>query len=87
MTTTAERPTTRAEWKALLRRRIEESGLSARKFAREVLRRDERNVRRWLSEDDHPIPQLVQDFLVDPTPAPWPEPEWDDDDDEDEDAA
>lgn len=67
----AETPKTREEWSELLARRIEESGLAARRFARDVLRRDERTIRRWLALDS-PIPQEVQDFLVDPKPAPWP---------------
>jgi len=41
-----------------LRRVIEASGLSARRFAREVLLRDERTVRRWLAGDS-PIPEPV----------------------------
>jgi hypothetical protein len=65
------RPATREEWALLLAQRIDESGLSARRFAREVLRRDERTIRRWIALDS-PIPAEVQDFLVDPTPAPWP---------------
>jgi hypothetical protein len=64
-------PKTREEWSALLAQRIQESGLSARRFAAEVLRRDERTIRRWLSCDS-PIPAEVQDFLVAPEPAPWP---------------
>lgn len=42
----------------LLRRAIERSGLSARRWAEEVAWRDERTVRRWLSGDS-PIPELV----------------------------
>jgi len=61
---------TRAEQVALLERRIAESGLSARRFAVEVLTRDERTIRRWLAGDQ--IPQVVLDFLEDPQPAPWP---------------
>jgi hypothetical protein len=64
-------PQTRDEWTALLNRRIDESGLSARRFAREVLRRDERTIRRWIAGDS-PIPGEVRDFLLEPTPAPWP---------------
>lgn len=74
----ADRPATEAEEGALLRRRIEESGLSNRQFAVRVLRRDERNIRRWLAGDR--IPQLVLDFLCDPAPAPWPL--WDDEEDD-----
>lgn len=45
----------------LLRKRIDESGLSARRYATEVLIRDERTVRRWLEGDR--IPNVVMDFL------------------------
>lgn len=62
---------TRAEQIALLERRIEESGLSARRFAVEVLLREERTVRRWLA-GDNPIPGVVLDFLEEPHAAPWP---------------
>lgn len=41
-----------------LRAVIEASGLSARRFADEVLLRDERTVRRWLAGDS-PIPEPV----------------------------
>jgi hypothetical protein len=41
---------------------IEASGLSARRFAVEVLIRDERTVRRWLAGDS-PVPKPVRDFL------------------------
>jgi hypothetical protein len=46
----------------LLRKAIERSGLSARAFARDVLLRDERTVRRWLAGDS-PIPEPVINFL------------------------
>jgi hypothetical protein len=46
----------------LLRAAIKDSGLSARVFARTVLLRDERTVRRWLAGDS-PIPQAVTDWL------------------------
>ena len=55
----------------LLQQCIEASGLSARRFAVEVLLRDERTIRRWLSGDS-PIPRVVLDWLGSPTPAPWP---------------
>lgn len=45
-----------------LRAAIERSGLSARAFARDVLLRDERTVRRWLAGDS-PIPEPVLAFL------------------------
>ena len=41
---------------------IQRSGLSARAFARDVLWRDERTVRRWLAGDS-PIPAVVADRL------------------------
>lgn len=47
---------------ALLRAAIEASGLSARRFAVEILLRDERTVRRWLAGDS-PIPEPVVRFL------------------------
>lgn len=46
----------------LLRAAIEASGLSARRFAVEVLLRDERTVRHWLAGDS-PIPKPVVDYL------------------------
>jgi len=62
---------TREEQVELLSRRIDESGLSAHAFARDVLRREPRTLFRWLAGDS-PIPQLVRDWLEEPTPAPWP---------------
>jgi len=41
---------------------IERSGLSARAFARDVLWRDERTVRRWISGES-PVPKVVADRL------------------------
>jgi hypothetical protein len=41
---------------------IKRSGLSARAFARDVLWRDERTVRRWLAGDS-PVPAVVADRL------------------------
>jgi uncharacterized protein YyaL (SSP411 family) len=46
----------------LLEQAIARSGLSARAFARDVLWRDERTVRRWLSGES-PIPAVVADRL------------------------
>lgn len=46
----------------LLAEAIEASGLSARRFAAEILLRDERTVRRWLAGDS-PIPKPVMDWL------------------------
>lgn len=48
--------------KQLLRDAIEASGLPDRRFATEVLIRDERTVRRWL-KGDRPIPEVVAEFL------------------------
>jgi hypothetical protein len=53
--TTTDREGSDAE---LLERAIEASGLSARRFAREVLIRDERTIRRWLVAD-RPMPEVV----------------------------
>ena len=55
----------------ILEARITESGISAKKFASEVLKRDERTLRRWRSGES-PIPDLVRRFIRDPQPAPWP---------------
>ena len=46
----------------LLRASIAASGLSARRYATEVLTRDERTVRRWLAGDS-PIPAAVLRYL------------------------
>jgi len=46
----------------LLRAAIAASGLSARKYAVQVLLRDERTVRRWLA-GDRPIPKVILDRL------------------------
>ena len=52
----------------LLRAAIEASGLSARRFAVEVLLRDERTIRRWLQPPDQsgarPLPRTVRTFLT-----------------------
>lgn len=66
-----DRPQTREEWARLLERRIEQSGLSDNRFAREVLRRGERTIARWKSREQD-IPNEVKDFLLDPQKAPWP---------------
>lgn len=44
--------------KDLLRKVIESSGLSARRWAEDVAWRDERTVRRWINGDS-PIPEIV----------------------------
>jgi hypothetical protein len=46
----------------LLERTIARSGLSVRAFARDILWRDERTVRRWLAGDS-PVPAVVADRL------------------------
>ena len=46
----------------LLRRAIAASGLSARRFALEVMGRNDRSVRRWLA--DEPMPVVVHDWLT-----------------------
>ena len=62
---------TQAEQTDLLRVRIAQSELSARRFAVDVLHRDERTMRRWLSGES-PIPAVVLDWLEYPERAPWP---------------
>jgi hypothetical protein len=57
----------------LLKRAIAESGLSARRFAVEVLTRDERTIRRWL-DGDRPIPRVVRRKLLELLGEP-PDPE------------
>lgn len=47
---------------AQLRAAIDRSGLSASEYARTILTRDPRTVRRWLSGES-PIPQAVCDYL------------------------
>ena len=53
---------------SLLRAAIEASGLSARRFAVDVLLRDERTIRRWLQPPTQPgarpMPALVRAFLT-----------------------
>jgi hypothetical protein len=56
-------PATRAEAMALLRAAIDRTGLSASKYARVVLIRDPRTLRRWLSGES-PIPQAVLDLIT-----------------------
>ena len=56
---------------ALLRIRIEESGLSDRKFAVQCLKRDERTIRRYLAGDVE-MPTIVRELIRDPFVAPWP---------------
>ena len=58
---------TRAQQIETLRRAITASGLSARQYARTVLVREERTVRRWLAGDS-PIPRAVLDKIGTPTP-------------------
>ena len=56
---------------ALLRIRIEESGLSDRQFAVKCLKRDERTIRRYLAGDVE-MPKIIRDMIRDPFVAPWP---------------
>ena len=55
----------------ILEARITESGISAKKFADLVLKRDERTLRSWRSGES-PMPDPVRRFIRDPQPAPWP---------------
>lgn len=56
---------------SLLQRAIAASGLSASRYAREVLIRDERTIRRWLTGES-PIPQAVLDYLRAPPATDTP---------------
>jgi hypothetical protein len=47
----------------LLREAIRQSGMSASRYARRVLIRNDRTVRRWLAGES-PIPDAVRAFLV-----------------------
>ncbi len=67
----AEEPQTQGERVELLHRRIRESGLRMDDFARYVLTRDVRSVRRW-RKGERPIPQCVMDFLIHPWKVPYP---------------
>ena len=64
-------PKTKAEARDLLVLRIAQSDLKAGGFARSVLKRDPRIVRRWL-DMTQTIPQVVVDFLEQPEPS-WPQ--------------
>ena len=66
-----EMPRTQGEQVALLKRRIAESGLTGADFARLVLTRAPRTMRRWMA-GDNPIPQHVLDFLIEPWEIPYP---------------
>ena len=61
---------TQAERRRLLERRISESGLSTTAFAKEVLLRSPRSVRRVLQGNT--IPDVVADWLETPSLRPWP---------------
>lgn len=65
-----DRPS-REEQAQLLEQRIAESGLSKTEFAKNVLRSDPRNLRRWIAREN-PMPKIVWDFLVEPDKAKWP---------------
>lgn len=47
----------------LLREAVRRSGLSAQSYARKILIREPRTLRRWLAGDS-PIPHSVCDFLT-----------------------
>ncbi len=51
-----------ADHRDLLARVIASSGLSVRQWAKQVVLREERTVRRWIAGDS-PIPQVVVEFL------------------------
>ena len=53
----------------LLKKRLRESGLSTKRFAAEVMVRDEGTIRRWLA--GRAIPKTVQCWLKEP-PTWWP---------------
>jgi hypothetical protein len=67
----APEPKTQTERIALLKQRIEESGLSSTRFAENVLLRDSRTIRRWIAGES-PIPAQVMDWLIECEPHPWP---------------
>lgn len=54
---------------ALLRELLKSSGMSASAYARDVLVRDPRTLRRWLNGDGA-IPRTVIDFLTRSSAAP-----------------
>lgn len=62
---------TEAEVVGLLRRRIAESELSTSRFAVEVMIRQPRTIRRWVSGES-PVPKVVVEWLEAPQVAPWP---------------
>ena len=64
-------PRTADEWRNLLTLRIEESRLRTARFASDVLIREPRTIRRWLTGDS-PIANRVKEWLQDPQVAPWP---------------
>ena len=55
----------------LLNARIEESALSDRCFAQEIMRCHPRTLRRW-KQGQTPIPKLARAFLENPQPLIWP---------------
>ena len=56
---------------AMLRVRIEESELSDRQFAVQVLKRDERTIRRYLAGHVE-MPTIIRKLIRHPSIAPWP---------------
>ena len=61
------------DYRKLLLRRIKESGLSQRQWAKRVVYRDERTIRRWVSGES-PVPSVIYPLLDNLVPAPWPPP-------------
>jgi hypothetical protein len=55
----------------LLNARIEESALSDRRFAQEVMKCHPRTLLRW-KRGQRPIPKLARAFLENPQPLIWP---------------
>lgn len=55
----------------LLRQRVRESGLTQARFAREVLIRSPRSVKRWAAGETA-LPEDVRTFLEHPRRHPWP---------------
>ena len=55
----------------LLLRHVHKSGMTQREFANNVLLRNERTLRRWLSGES-PIPKLMHSWIKKPTLPKWP---------------
>ena len=59
---TTSKPTLATDYVTLLREAVRTSGLSAQAYARKILIRNPRTVRRWLAGDS-PIPEAVRAYL------------------------